>query len=277
MSELQRDRWGRPLIIPVGGGDPIAYVRTSTLAKSLDDQSNLMAWTARVTAVGLALSPHLLDRVASLANKHADPVTDARRDLNGVVKDAKLAAGGSSAADVGTALHEMTEVVDSGQELRLAGRWTDHLDAYVNATRHLEMLEMETFVVNDDVKSAGTFDRLVRLPDGRVVVADLKTGKSDADYPLGVATQIAIYANGLRYDPETGERSPLHADLDKTVGLLIHLPSKLSPPVCRIWDLDLVRGYEAAVEATKVRKIRSWKAADLASERVRVSIGDDAA
>lgn len=273
MTEIDRDRWGRPLIIPEGGGDPIPYVRTSTLAKSLDDQSNLMTWTARMTAVGLALSPHLMDRVASLANKHTDPVTDARRDLNGIVKDAKLAAGGSSAADVGTALHEMTEVIDSGQELKIiGGRWTAHLDAYVEATKHLEMLEMETFVVNDELQSAGTFDRLVRLPDGRVVVADLKTGKSDADYPLGVATQIAIYANGSRYNPETAERTPLHADLDLSVGLLIHLPSKATPARCSLYDLDLLRGYEAAREAVAVRGIRSWKAADLATERVRMEV-----
>lgn len=268
MNELNRDRWGRPLITPVDGGDPIAYTRVSTLAKSLDDQSNLMTWTARVTAVGLALSPHLLDRVASLASKHPDPVSDARRDLNGIVKDAKLAAGGSSAADVGTALHEMTEVIDSGEPLKVVGRWAPHLDAYVQATAHLDMLEMETFVVNDELQSAGTFDRLIRLPDGRVVVADLKTGKSDAAYPLGVATQIAIYANGSRYDVETGERSPLHPDLDPTLGLLIHLPSKATPPTCTLYDLDLVRGYEAAREAVKVRTIRSWKAADLATERV---------
>ncbi len=273
MTEIPRDRWSRPLIIPADGGDPVAYVRTSTLAKSLDDQSNLMTWTARMTAVGLALSPHLLDRVASLTNKHSDPVTDARRDLNGIVKDAKLAAGGSSAADVGTALHEMTEVIDSGQELRIVGgRWTAHLDAYVQATAHLEMLELEQFVVNDEVQSAGTFDRLVRLPDGRVVVADLKTGKSDADYPLGVTTQISIYANGSRYDAETGERSPLHPDLDKTLGLLIHLPSKASPPHCSLYDLDLVRGYQAAREAVAVRGIRAWKATDLATERARMEV-----
>lgn len=273
MTEIDRDRWGRPLIIPEGGGIPTPYVRTSTLAKSLDDQSNLMTWTARMTAVGLALSPHLMDRVASLANKHIDPVTDARRDLNGIVKDAKLAAGGSSAADIGTALHEMTEVIDSGAELKIVGgRWTSHLDAYVEATKHLQMLEMETFVVNDQVQSAGTFDRLVRLPDGRVVVADLKTGKSDSDYPLGVATQIAIYANGSRYNPETGERTPLHEDLDIDLGLLIHLPSKASPPRCTLYDLDLIRGWEAAQEAMKVRSIRAWKAVDLATERTRTEV-----
>lgn len=267
MNEIPRDRWSRPLIIPAGGGTPVPYVRASTLAKALDDQSNLMTWTARMTAVGLALSPHLADRVASLANKHADPVTDARSDLNGIVKDAKLAAGGSSAADVGTALHEMTEVIDSGGELRVVSeRWVPHLDAYVEATKHLEMLELEQFVVNDTLQAAGTFDRLVRLPDGRVVVADLKTGKSDPAFPLAVATQIAIYANGSRYDVETGERTPLHRDLDKTMGLLIHLPSKTSPPTCTLYSLDLHLGWHAALLAVEVRTTRAVKARDIVTE-----------
>lgn len=271
MTEITRDRWGRPLIIPPSGGDPIPYVRASTLAKVLDDTSNLMTWKQRMTAVGIAQSPHLIDRVVSLVNKYADPVTDARKDLNGIVKDAGMAAGQGTAADVGTALHEMTEVLDSGQELRVANeRWTPHLDAYLAATAHLEMLEQETFVVNDELKSAGTFDRLVRLPDGRVIVADLKTGKSDPDFPLSVATQIATYAHGSRYNPETGERSALHADLDTSVGLLIHLPSKLSPPTCTLYDLDLVAGWKAAQVAVMVRNVRSWKARDLAVQSAQI-------
>lgn len=278
MTEISRDRWGRPLILPIDGGDPIAYVRTSTLAKVLDDTSNLTTWKQRMTAVGLARSPHLIDRVVSLVNKHADPVTDARRDLNGIVKDAGTAAGQGSAADVGTALHEMTEVLDSGEELRVVNeRWKPHLDAYLAATAHLEMLEIETFVVNDVLQSAGTFDRLVRLPNGRVVVADLKTGKSDPDFPLAVATQIATYARGSRYNPETGERSPLHPDLDPTVGLLIHLPAKSSPPTCRLFDLDLVAGWKAAQLALQVREVRAWKARDLVTERLSFVENGDAA
>ncbi len=277
MTEISRDRWGRPLIIPTTGGDPIAYVRTSTLAKVLDDTSNLTSWKQRMTAVGVAQSPHLIDRIVSLVNKHADPVTEAKRDLNGIIKDASLAAGSGSAADVGTALHEMTEVLDSGQELRVINeRWKAHLDAYLAATKHLEMLEMETFVVNDTLRSAGTFDRLVRLPDGRVVVADLKTGKSDPFFPLAVATQIATYAHGSRYDAETGERSPLHADLDTSLGLLIHLPSKLTPPACVLYDLDLVAGWQAAQLALQVREVRSWKPQGLAVPTV-ASVNGDAA
>ena len=52
------------------------------------------------------------------------------------------------------------------------------LDAYREATQGFEVLDIECFVVNDELQAAGTFDRLYRCPDGRVRVADLKTGKS---------------------------------------------------------------------------------------------------
>ena len=256
MTEFTRDRWGRPLIPPPGGGDTQPYTRVSTLAKALDDTSNLMDWKARLTAVGLAKEPSLLDRVTSLVNLHPDPVRDARRDLNGIVRSAGDAAGGKRAADTGTSLHEFTQVIDSGAKLTITpARWQAHLDVYRRATAGLSMLECETFVVNDEVRAAGTFDRLVRLPDGRVVVGDVKTGRSDPDYPLAVATQVATYANGKRCDLE-GTRSPIHPDLDLTTGLLIHLPSSADNPRCTLHLLDLRVGWKAARLATEVRAMR---------------------
>src|SRR5690606_1008152 len=72
VSAVQRDRWGRPLIVPPGGGDPVAYTRVSTLAKALDDTSNLMAWKQRVTAVGLARRQDLRTRLAGIIASHPD-------------------------------------------------------------------------------------------------------------------------------------------------------------------------------------------------------------
>lgn len=272
MTEIARDHWGRPLIPAADGSKPVAYTRVSTLAGTLDDTSNLTAWKERMVAVGLAQSPHLLDRVTSLVNLHEAPVDAAKRDLNGIIGDAKSAAGDGKAADTGTALHELTDVLDSGRELKIVpDRWRAHLDTYLAATSHLTMLERELFIVNDGLRCAGTMDRLIRLPDGRVVVGDLKTGKSDPLYPLKVAIQVAAYANGERLDPATGQRSPIHPDLDLNVGLLIHLPSKSSPPTCRLYDLDLVVGASAAALAAQVRGIRAVKARDLCVEREAVT------
>lgn len=267
MTDIPRDRWGRPLIVPVDGGTPVPYTRVSTLAKALDDTSNLMTWKQRVTAVGLARRSDLRTRLAGVVASHADPVSDfpGKRDLNAICSEAAEAGGGSTAASAGTGIHELTEAVDRGAEPEeldgIDEALAIRLREYQHATAILDVLAIETFVVNDTVTAAGTFDRLVRLPDGRVVVADLKTGKHDAGYPLGVATQIAVYANGSLYDPETGARAPLHADLDPTTGLLIHLPQKGSG--CQVYELDLTAGWDAAQVAARVHVIRKWKADDL--------------
>jgi len=253
---------GRPLITPVGGGKNIPYTRVSTLAKMVDDTTNLTAWKQRMTALGIAISPHLVARIAGVVNNYDDPISDGKRDLNSIVAEAVESAGGSKASSTGTALHEMTQALDLGRTLKLIpAQWEKHLDAYLTTTAGFEVLDIETFVVIDEIQAAGTFDRLVRLPDGRVVVADLKTGAHDANYPMGVAMQVATYAHGQRYDPATGARTPLHTDLDLTTGLLIHLPAK-GDGECSLYGLDLVRGWDVAQVAVRVHTARKFKAPD---------------
>lgn len=253
MTEVPR-RYGLPQIIPPEGGDLITYQRASSLGGLLDDLNGLMLWKQRVTALGLARRPELLDRVAAIAANHDDPVAEAKTDLNKVCREAMEAGGGSRAANTGTALHEFTEALDRGRKVA-PSRWDARLAEYKAATAHLTMLDVETFVVCDPLQVAGTFDRLVRLPDGRVVVADLKTGSTDPDYPLKAAVQIAAYAHGERYDPDTGKRTPLHPDLDDTRGLLIHLPA--TGTGCHLYDLNLVEGWTAAQCAVQVKRIRT--------------------
>jgi hypothetical protein len=259
-TEIPRDRWGRPLILPSGGGEVIAYTRASTHAKALDDLNNLMAWKVRKALEGVVKRPDLLTRAAgALANGDPDADWPTKKALNGVASEAHEAAGGSAGASSGTGLHALTEAVDRGEGLL----WVPpadqaRLDAYVEATAHLTPLDSETFVVCDELRVAGTFDRLWRDDrTGAVLVGDLKTGKSEVDYPMATATQLAIYAHGLRYDPESGERSPLHADLDQTTGLLVHLPAAGG---CEVVPLDLALGWEAARLAAQVRDLRAVKA-----------------
>lgn len=261
MNEIPRDRWQRPLITPPGGGERVPYTRVSTLAKTLDDLSNLMTWKQRKTAEGLLRRPDLMTRLAGvLANGNPDTDANTKRMLNNVCKEATEAAGASTGASAGTGFHHLTEAIDKGLEpLFVPESDRPRLEAYRAATAAYEVLDVETFVVADDVRAAGTFDRLVRCPDGAVRVADLKSGKSEADYPLATTMQLAIYAHGLRYDGT--DRAPLHADLDDTQGVLIHMPPKGG---CRLITLDLAKGWRAAQLADEVHhEIRRWKAVDL--------------
>lgn len=264
---VTRDKWDRPLITPLDGGEPVAYTRASTLAKTLDNLSTLMAWKQRKTAEGLARRPDLLTRVAG-ALATGDPDTDwpTKRELNFVCSKAVEAAAGSKGANTGTGLHSLTEALDRGVpmgDLFVSDTDRERLADYQAATADLEPLAAEVFVVCDELRTAGTFDRLWRCPDGKVRVGDLKTGKSEADYPLATAMQLAIYAHGCRYDPDTGDRGPelLDPDLDRTTGLLIHLPIAR---FCSVIALDLDKGWQAAqLAATVHHEIRRWRAADL--------------
>lgn len=260
MTEIQRDWQGRPLIRPVGGGKPQPYTRVSTLAKALDDTYSLNQWRVRMAVVGVATNRHLMQQAAAVASRFDAPVKEGKRELDAIANDAMEAAGVGSAAATGTALHDFTEQIDAGRELsHVPSEFIAALRCYQTATRGLVAEGSEVFVVNDRLRLAGSLDRLWRLPDGRVVVGDLKTGDNEPKYPLGVTTQVAVYADSQRYDPATGARSPLHPDLDPERGLLVHLPIRADEPRCDLFMLDLKVGLEAAALATDVRNMRKAK------------------
>lgn len=235
-----------------------AYGRISGAAKILDDASGLVDWAACAAAVGVVRDPGLMAGISALASQHADPwnVPAAKRPLKEMVYRARQRGGGSQAADIGTAYHTFTELVDAGKKPEFMPEPFDRLVAeYERCIRDtgLEVLETELFVVNDELQLAGSLDALVRLPDGRVVVCDKKSGKHDAGYPLGVTTQTAVYANSVRYDQETGERAPLHSDLDVSNTLLLHHPVRTEGSKCLPYLLDAVKGIELARLADRVK------------------------
>ena len=268
--ELKRDRWGRPLIIPPDGGEPIAYTRASTMAKALDDLSNLMLWKQRKTAEGLLRRPDLMTRLSGVLAK-ANPDTDraAKRLVNNICDEATEAAGATTGRTAGSGFHDLTEAIDAGLEpLFVSEADRARLDAYRAAMAGCVPLAAETFVVVDELRVAGSFDRLWLCAsggaqpwhDGRVRVGDLKSGKSEKAFPLATCMQLAIYAHGKRYDPATGERTPLHDDLDQTTGLLVHMPPSGG---CEVVPLDLEKGWRAAQAAAEAHSIRRWKAEDI--------------
>ena len=252
VAEPKRDRWGRPLIVPEGGGKPIPYVRVSTLAKVLDSKEALMAWKQRMTAIGLGKRPDLAQRAAI-----TDPAD--KRALKEIVEAAMAAAESDKAANIGTTLHTLTEQFDKGTLEHIPAEHIGAMTAYEEATKGLQMKAAELFVVNDELQAAGTFDRIAVLPDGRAVIADLKTGQSEPDYPHGVTTQCAIYAHSWLYDVETEQRTHRLADLGVSTdtGLLIHLPA--GKDTCTLYLLDLSVGYALAKTAVAVRGIYKAK------------------
>lgn len=245
VDAVPRDRWGRPLIVPPDGGKPTAYTRVSTLAKQLDDGTGLAKWLQAQTAIGVGLRPDLAQKAATMR--------DDKKVLGEVVEEAMAVAGASVAANTGTTLHRLTEHVDAGTlPENLPGDLVASLDAYERAMAGVAVVASEMFVVCDAIQAAGSFDRLVGLPDGRVVIADIKTGQSQPRFPHSTAIQLAAYAHGTPYK-HPGERGQSLADLgvDQEVGLLIHLPA--GQGTCDLYLMDIAQGWEYACLASAAR------------------------
>lgn len=248
-DRVPRDRWGRPLIKPVGGATKATpYTRVSTLAKTLDDTTALTDWKCRQVAVGLDRRPDLRALVSA---DHGD-----RKQLNTVIKAALDAAGSDVAANVGTAIHSFAEAVDNGGHIdQVPPDYRAHVEAYraTLTAAGIMVVACERFVVHDELQAAGTYDRLLLLPDGRFVIGDIKTGVSAPNYALATAMQVAVYARSQHYDPDTFTRTPL-PNVDTSIGVLIHLPQ--DEPKCELHALDLVTGWDAAFLATDIRAKR---------------------
>ena len=122
-TEIARDRYGRPMVVPPKGGKAIAYTRATTIANSLDDASALTAWKMRMAAIGLTSRPDLLLAIGVAAEDN--------KLVNAYIEEAMDAAGASKAATIGTAIHALTEKLDLGLELGpVPEQWMPDIKTY---------------------------------------------------------------------------------------------------------------------------------------------------
>ena len=244
--EVERDRYGRPLITPKTGGKQVAYTRATTIANSLDDPSALTAWKMRMAAIGLTVRSDLLLAISA--------AQEDKMAINKYIEDAMEVAGASRAATIGTALHSFAEKLDLGQDIGpIPDEWAADLVAYQKATEQLNKIFIEQFCVLDKYKIAGTPDRLVEYK-GERFIADIKTGR--IDHPNNIAIQLAIYAHGSPYDIATGRRGSW-GDVNKDKAIIIHLPAGTG--LCKLVWIDIAEGWKGVQFAMKVREWRDKK------------------
>jgi len=251
-AEAPKDRWGRYLITTTSGKQT-SFTRVTTIAKCLDDEGALTAWKGRMTATGLV---HRNDLLVA-----ASTCLDDKQSLDRIVQQAIEAAGASSKANIGTALHQLTQAIDLGHKPAILPGLQDDVDAYTaGMTKHGVILDprlIEVLLVNEKYEYAGTADRIARFRTRkRKQIFDLKTG--NIEYAINaIAVQMAMYANAeYIYDWRTKERLPM-PELDKTRGVIIHLPAGQAK--FDLYELDLVAGWEAAKMAMDVRAWRKRK------------------
>lgn len=251
---LERDRYGRPLIVPPGGGKPIAYTRCTTYVGALDETYNLSKWQQRMVAQGLAARPDLMLAVSALP-LNGNMTREHKAELNRLCEQAMEAAQAHAAATVGTALHALAERHDRGEDLGpIPEQYRPDIDAYIRETKHLEMVQIETFGVHDELRVGGTWDRIVKV-DGQHYIADLKTGS--IEWGIGkIAMQLSVYSRCQAYDPDTGQRTPL-PNVHQDRALIIHLPAGKGE-ASLAW-VDIAAGWQAVDLATQVRAWRARK------------------
>jgi hypothetical protein len=256
--EPPRDQFGRYRLPHPETGKTISWTRATTWASTVSDNFGLEKWKIRMTAVGLARRPDLL-----LAVSAADPdSSDGKKEINKLSEAAQEHAGSTVRRTIGSALHSITEAHDAGRAPAIIPEPYDaDLAAYVAAIEGagivIDPAHIERVVCVPELGVAGTFDRLVTLPDGRRVVADLKTG-SDLSYSwTEIAVQLAIYSRASTiYDVITGTHEPM-PEVDLEQALVMHLP--VGEARCDLYMVDIAAGWDMASVCGTVRGWRKRK------------------
>lgn len=300
-TELPRDRYGRPLIAPPDGGQPVAYTRVTTFAHSCENTYHLGKWAERMVALGMAKRKDL--QLAGSAIIDPDDRSQ-KRTLQDLAEKAKDAAAPSAAA-IGTALHTFTEIHDQGGDTSgIPEEYRADIEAYAAVTKVYDVHSVETFVVNDEFRVGGTYDRIyglkddMRMPEslsaaltdaydstilaenglvavdgvlhlmaGTAVIGDVKTGKSVDFGAASFAIQLGTYANSDAYDHTTGSRTPLPENLCRILGVVVHVPAgKGKASLHWLW---VDEGWNMAQTCQRVREWQSRR--DLIHRAVTVA------
>ena len=255
---IRRDQYGRYKVLPLKGKKPVGYSRATTIAKALDDTSNLAAWGKRMTALGLAVRPDLLAMVQT---------TDAadKKALDRLCESASEAGGATARRDLGTALHKMFEQSCITPGYQPPATYAADITAIHQTLRKagLQVVDecSELMVVIDKHQIAGMADLIVkRISDGELFIADLKTGSSVQYGALGWAIQLSIYANadniyiqGAAVDGSEDLRAPMPL-VNQQQAFIIHCEPESGS--CDLYTLNIERGFQALECAIEVREWR---------------------
>jgi hypothetical protein len=278
-DKWRRDQWGRYLVAPKPGDKPVGYTRATTVAKALDSGGGLAAWNATMAACGMTLRPGLRARWEALMAEHdGNPWyagEHSKAECKQLVKECAAVGGANDRSEMGTSLHTITALVDTGRTPHLSEETERDVRAYLDGLAAAGITPVpdavELTVVLHDWRVAGTFDRLKIVPGFELpLIADLKTG-ADLSYSWQtMAVQLAIYSRGDEIyrqgraeDGSEDVRLPMPA-VDQTHGLIMWLDAGSGK--LELFLVDLVAGWEAFEHSMFAR---AWRKRD-----VSISLAD---
>ena len=248
-AEPERDRWGRPLVIPRGGGDRRGMTRISSLGSVMTNTYHLEGWKRRQVVIGLTRRMDLLGR-AALAGED-------KERLNDIVEEAMEAAGANVGREYGTLMHSIIEMHLKGHPV--PDMFAEQIAAF-EACRELhgivfDLEHIEQFVVNETLNAAGSFDYRATI-DGVDMIGDLKTGSSLSEGEI--AFQTAGYATATSYYDCADDSHTDPEPVSQERAFILHMP-KDDPSVCALKFVDLrpaVEAFDHLVFAHKWRNRR---------------------
>lgn len=259
--EPDRDRYSRYLI----HGKP--HTRATSFAEMGSSTYALGEWNERMLIKGLVERPDLL------AMAHGLDVRADKQRLNAIADDAQTHAGNKVAANIGTSLHAFTERLDAGLITldEVPPMWRFRCRQYLDAVAayglrtQADWIERTTAVRADQVSAplpvAGTLDRIWLMPNGDLVIGDLKSGR-DLSYGWAeIAVQLAVYAHGVNtfglFDWRTKSWEGLRGggfrqlSVRTDFAIVMHLPAEGDG--CDLYRVDLVKGWEYAQVSGRVQ------------------------
>lgn len=255
--EDDKDGYGRYLLDADGTGRK-PYTRATTIAKILDNTNGLEVWMRRKVAKGVASSPALTARAA------VTPLDD-RQNWREILDQAETLSGGDEKRDQGSAFHTFHERVGEMSDEEYAAVPHELRVTYERYRAELDRLGIveimtEVTVVNTRIGTAGKFDALFRLADGRIVIGDRKTGNI-LKYPHSAAVQLAIYANAdvmITWDENGAAIRHAMPEVDLTTAIVVDITiGGENTAATHVYEVDIWAGWAAALLSTKVRRWRN--------------------
>src|SRR5262245_8271943 len=235
---------------PKTGKDTL-WTRSTTFAKAIANMEAIHKWEKRLVVKGISQRPDLHALAA------ATPLED-KKKLDELADQAKEFARASAGSNLGTALHAFTEQVDRGEELTAPEPWAADIAAYRDklAGEQITVIPslIERVVIVPAYKVAGKFDRIVQMPDGRQLIADVKTTQN-IDYSWNeIAIQLALYAHARHMTTEDYRAYLPMPNVNVDQALVMHVPAGQGR--CDLYTVDIAAGWEAAYFC---KLIRSWR------------------
>lgn len=254
--ETEKPPWPTRKTGPQAGR--MGYQRASHIGSVLSDDEGLVRWKTREYVLGMAQLHH-----------EGDPGKILDSTVDGIIAYVEEERGMGLGAIQGTLIHNATdealthELDPEDLEDIYPEFVAERAAAYLRAVKAAGITEVrsEFEVINDDLGVVGTADRLYEMPDGTLVIGDLKTSNSLALSAVKFSVQLATYATGCTYETEGGIRHQPLTDsvgLDPSYGVIAHIPREVGAPVT-LHRVDLVRGLQRARLARAVLAARSTR------------------